>query len=107
VGSRVRRGDILQYIVGGQRLRVVVLTADRYNPAYGLVAPLRERAAPEFAPVFLVPLTANDWPVAAAIDLPRTRSLNPDSVAGQAGELTPATRNTLTVAIRIYFGAMD
>lgn len=34
----------------------------------GFVAPLRERPAPELVPAFLVPLTRQDWPVAAVAD---------------------------------------
>ncbi|MBF9128925.1 type II toxin-antitoxin system PemK/MazF family toxin [Plantactinospora sp. S1510] len=107
MGDRVRRGSILQYVVGSHRLRVVVVTADRYNPRHGLVAPLRERAAPDLVPAFLVPLSRQDWPTAAVIDLSRARSLDPESVAGTAGQLTPTTLNTLTTAIRTYLGAVD
>jgi mRNA-degrading endonuclease toxin of MazEF toxin-antitoxin module len=103
----VKRGSILQYLVGSHRLRVVVVTADRYNPTNGLVAPLRERAAPALAPAFLVPLSRQDWPTAAVIDLSRTRSLDPQSVAGPAGQLTLATLSTLTTAIRTYFGTAE
>ena len=95
----------MQCVVGSQRLRVVVLTADRYNPGHGLVAPLRERAAPQLAPAFLVPLGRQDWPTAAVIDLSRTRSLDPESVAGPAGQLTHPTLDTLTAAVRTYFNA--
>jgi mRNA-degrading endonuclease toxin of MazEF toxin-antitoxin module len=102
----VRRGSILQYLVGSHRLRVVVVTADRYNPAHGLVAPLRERAAPDLTPAFLVPLSQQDWPTAAVIDLSRTRSLDPKAVAGPAGQLTHATLKTLTTAVRTYVGAV-
>jgi hypothetical protein len=102
-----RRGSILHYIVGSQRLRVVVVTADRYNPAHGLVAPLRERALPDLAPAFLVPLDGKDWPRAAVIDLSRTRSVQPDAIGGQAGQLTPTTLRTLATAVRAYFGAND
>jgi mRNA-degrading endonuclease toxin of MazEF toxin-antitoxin module len=98
----VRRGSILQYVVGSHRLRVVVVTADRYNPTHGLVAPLRERAAPELVPAFLVPLTRQDWPTAAVVDLSRTRSLAPESVAGPAGQLTHTTLRNLTAALRTY-----
>ena len=101
----MRRGSILHYLVGSHRLRVVVVTADRYNPAHGLLAPLRERAAPDLVPAFLVPLTRQDWPTAAVIDLSRVRSLDPESVAGPAGQLTPATLDTLTTAVRTYLGA--
>ncbi|MGH3737646.1 MAG: hypothetical protein ACRDT6_18850 [Micromonosporaceae bacterium] len=93
--------------MGSHRLRVVVLTADRYNPTHGLIAPLRERAAPDLAPVFLVPLSRQDWPTAAVVDLSRTRPLDPDSVAGPAGQLTRSSRTALTTAIRTYFGALD
>jgi mRNA-degrading endonuclease toxin of MazEF toxin-antitoxin module len=103
----VRRGSILQYVVGSHRLRVVVVTADRYNTGYGLVAPMRERAAPDLVPAFLVPLGRHDWPTAAVIDLSRTRSLDPESVVGAAGQLTPTTLGTLTTAVRTYFGAVD
>ena len=101
----MRRGSILHYLVGSHRLRVVVVTADRYNPTHGLLAPLRERAAPNLVPAFLVPLTRQDWPTAAVIDLSRVRSLDPESVAGPAGQLTPATLDTLTTAVRTYLGA--
>lgn len=100
----MKRGSILQYVVGSHRLRVVVVTADRYNPAHGLVAPLRERAGPALTPAFLVPLTRQDWPVAAVIDLTRLRSLDPESVAGPAGQLTNATLDTLATAVRTYCG---
>lgn len=101
----MRRGSILQYVVGNHRLRVVVVTADRYNPAHGLVAPLRERAAPELLPAFLVPLTRRDWPTAAVIDLSRTRSIDPQSVVGTAGQLTGPTLARLATAVRTYCGA--
>jgi hypothetical protein len=107
MGGGVRRGSILQYVVGSNRLRVVVLTADRYNPGHGLVAPLRERAAPDLAPVFLVPLSRQDWPTAAVVDLSRTRSLAPESVAGMAGQLTRPSLAALTTAVRTYLGALD
>lgn len=101
----MKRGSILQYLVGGQRLRAVVVTADRYNPAHGLVAPLRERPAPELSPAFLVPLSRQDWPTAAVIDLSRTRSLDPAAVAGQAGQLSHATLDNLATAVRGYLSA--
>jgi mRNA-degrading endonuclease toxin of MazEF toxin-antitoxin module len=100
----VKRGAILQYAVGGQRLRVVVVTADRYNPDHALVAPLRERVAPERSPAFLVPLTSQDWPTVAVIDLSRTRSLDPAAVVGVAGRLAADTARLLDVAVRTYLG---
>ncbi|MFC4105365.1 type II toxin-antitoxin system PemK/MazF family toxin [Micromonospora zhanjiangensis] len=103
----MRRGSILQYTVGSHRLRVVVVTADRYNPDHGLVAPLRERAAPDLAPAFLVPLSRQDWPTAAVIDLSRMRALDPGSVAGPAGQLTHTTLTALATAVRSYLGATD
>jgi hypothetical protein len=107
VGDRVRQGSILHYVVGSHRLRVVVVTVDRYNPDHGLVAPMRERAAPDLAPAFLVPLSRQDWPTAAAIDLSRMRSLDPASAVGPAGQLTRTSVSTLAVAVRTYFGAVD
>lgn len=103
----MRRGSILQYVVGSHRLRVVVVTADRYNPAHGLVAPLRERPPPDLVPAFLVPLGRQDWPTAGVVDLSRVRSLDPDSVSGPAGQLTQTTLRTLTTAVRMYLGAVD
>jgi hypothetical protein len=72
-----------------------------------MVAPLRERAAPELMPAFLVPLTRQDWPTAAVIDLSRLRTLDPASMAGSAGQLTHETLGTLTTAVRAYLGAAD
>jgi hypothetical protein len=68
---------------------------------------MRERAAPDLAPAFLVPLSRQDWPTAAVIDLSRTRPLDPESVAGSAGQLTHATLDILATAIRTYIGAVD
>lgn len=101
----MRRGSILHYVVGSQQLRVVIVSADRYNPGHALIAPVRERPAPDLAPAFLVPLTRQDWPTAAVIDLSRARSLDPDAVSDPAGQLTHATLGTLATAIRIYLGA--
>jgi len=107
VGGRVRRGSILHYLVGSQRLRVVVLTADRYNPENGLLAPLRERIGPALVPAFIVPLTKRDWPTAAVIDLSRARSIDPTAITGTAGQLSPATLSNLTIAVRTYLGVAN
>lgn len=100
----MRRGAILHYLVGSHRLRVVVLTADRYNPANGLIAPMRERPAPELLPAFLVPLTRHDWPTAAVVDLSQARSLRADAVVSPAGQLTATTMTILDAALRTYLG---
>ena len=49
----------------------------------------------------------NDWPTAAVIDLSRLRSLDPASVAGSAGQLTPQTLGVLSTAVRTYLGTTD
>jgi mRNA-degrading endonuclease toxin of MazEF toxin-antitoxin module len=103
----MRRGSILHYLVGSQRLRVVVVSADRYNPTHSLAAPLRERPAPALTPAFLVPLNGQDWPSAAVIDLSRLRPLDPKAIAGPAGQLTHATLRILSVAVRTYLGSTD
>jgi len=69
--------------------------------------PAVKRAAPDLTPAFLVPLSRQDWPTAAVIDLSRVRALDPEAVSGPAGQLTHATLNTLTAAIRTYLGAVD
>ncbi len=78
---------------------------DRYNPQHALLAPLGERAGPGLMPAFLIPLTKQDWPVAAVIDLSRMRYLDPKSVAEEAGQLTPATMEILAAALRTYLCA--
>jgi hypothetical protein len=103
----MRRGSIHHYLVCSQRLRVVVVTADRYNPAHGLLAPLRERAAPDLMPAFLVPLNQRDWPTAAVIDLSRTRAVDPQCIDAPAGQLTHETLSSLTMAVRMYLGLLD
>jgi mRNA-degrading endonuclease toxin of MazEF toxin-antitoxin module len=107
MGKRVRRGSILHYLVGSQRLRVVVVTADRYNGSHGLVAPLRERTPPDHMPAFIVPLSRNDWPTAAVVDLSQIRTMSPDAIAGSAGQLTAHTLTLLTTAFRTYLGLHD
>jgi PemK-like, MazF-like toxin of type II toxin-antitoxin system len=105
--GRVRRGSIVRYLAGSQRLRVVVVTADRYNPGHALLAPLRERVAPDLMPAFLVPLNRRDWSVPAVIDLSRMRAFDPQSVDAPAGQLTAETLRALTTAMRAYFGLVD
>jgi hypothetical protein len=85
----------------------VVVSADRYNPNHAVVAPLRERAAPDLVPAFLVPLSKQDWPVTAAIDLSRMRSLDSSAMSGPAGQLTQPTLSTLATAVRHYLGATE
>jgi hypothetical protein len=94
-------------VIGSQRLRAVVVSAERYNPNHAVVAPLRERAAPDLVPAFIVPLSKQDWPVAAAIDLSRMRSLDSSAVAGPAGQLTQGTLGILATAVRHYLGAAE
>lgn len=100
----MRRGSILHYTVGGNRVRVVVISADRYNPGHATIALVRERTAPELTPAFLVPLSRKDWPTAAVVDLSNLRRLDPTAVAGLAGQVTPDTLNVLNLALRTYFG---
>jgi hypothetical protein len=101
----MRRGSILHYVVGSSRLRVVVVSADGYNPARAIVAPLRERPSPELMPAYLVPIGGSDWRTPANIDLSMMRPMDPGAVAGQAGQLTHTALKTLSVAIRAYLGA--
>jgi hypothetical protein len=103
----VTRGSILRYRIGADNVRIVVITVDRYNPLHGLVAPLRERAAPDPAPVFLVPLSQSDWPTPAVIDLSRLRPLDPSAITGSAGQLTEATLRAVSAAVRAYLGPID
>ena len=103
----MRRGTILHYRIGADSLRIVVITADRYNPLHGLIAPLRERAAPNPAPAFLVPLGPPDWPTPAVIDLSRLRPLDPASITGSAGQLSEDALRTVSAAVRTYLGPMD
>ncbi len=103
----MNRGSILHYVIGSHQLRVVLVTADRYNPAHGLIAPLRERSAPDFMPTFLVPLTRDDWPSDAVIDLTRLRRSDPAAIVAHAATLSRDSLHNLTMAIRTYFGAAD
>lgn len=103
----MRRGSILRYRIGADNVRVVVITADRYNPLHGLVAPLRERAAPDPAPIFLVPLGRPDWPRPAVIDLSRLRPFDPSAITGSAGQLSEATLRAVSAAVRAYLGPDD
>jgi len=101
----MRRGSILHYVLGSRRLRMVVLTADRYNPTSGLIAPMWERAADRALPAFLVPLGRQDWPTAAFIDLSGTRRLEEEAVTGAAGQLSAETLSRLSTAVRHYLDA--
>ena len=103
----MRRGSVLHYRIGADNVRVVVITADRYNPLHGLIAPLRERAAPNPAPTFLVPLDKPDWPRPAVIDLSRLRPLDPSAITGAAGQLSDATLQTVSAAVHAYLGPVD
>lgn len=98
-GPPATRGVLSPFRHRTRNVRIVVITADRYNPLHGLVAPLRERAAPDPSPTVLAPLGRADWPTRAVVDLSRLRPLDPNAITGSAGQLSEATLRSVSEAV--------
>jgi mRNA-degrading endonuclease toxin of MazEF toxin-antitoxin module len=97
----VRRGEVYEYAVGGQRARIVIVSASRYNPRRATFAIVLSAEIPQPPVAILVP-TAGADPVRGTIDVSRLRPLDPSAVGARLGRLSSGTLTQLDRALRTY-----
>ena len=98
----MKRGEVYEYPVGGQRARIVIVSATRYNPGRATFAVVLGAGAPSPPVAILVPTTEAD-PVRGTIDVSRPRPLDPTAIQARIGRLTPTTLRQVDRALRTYF----
>jgi mRNA-degrading endonuclease toxin of MazEF toxin-antitoxin module len=98
----MRRGEVYEYTIGSQRARVVIVSANRYNPRRATLAMVLG-ASVATPPVAVVVPTADGDPVRGSIDVSRLRPLDPTAVQARVGRLSTDTLRRLERALRTYF----
>src|SRR5438093_9501855 len=98
----MRRGEVYEYTVGSQRARVVIVSAERYDPRRATFAVVLGADVPPPPVAVLVPAAAAD-PARGTIDVSRLRPLDPSAVRARIGRLAPETIGQLDRALRAYF----
>jgi mRNA-degrading endonuclease toxin of MazEF toxin-antitoxin module len=101
----VRRGEVYEYTVGGHRARVVIVSANRYNPRRATFAVVLGGEIPQPPVAILVPTAGGD-PVRGTIDVSRLRPLDPSAVGARLGRLTSGTLSQLDRALRQYLDVL-
>jgi mRNA-degrading endonuclease toxin of MazEF toxin-antitoxin module len=98
----MRRGEVYEYTIGSQRARVVILSANRYNPRRATFAVVLGASVPP-PPVAVIVATAGGDPLRGSIDVSRLRPLDPTAVQARIGRLSSDTLRNLDRALRTYF----
>ncbi len=97
----MKRGDVYEYGVGSHVVRVVVVSADRYNPHRASCAPIVVGAADRPINVVTVPIA---HPLIGNIDVARMRAIDPTAIRARLGRLTAADMKRLDQALKTYLG---
>ncbi len=97
----MNKGMVVEYIIGNQQARVVLVSASRYNPGRGTFAVVRQPTGTAPPPSVTVTTGAGDA-VTGVVDLTRLRPLDPDSVRRRVGALTASTMRRVDTALRNY-----
>jgi mRNA-degrading endonuclease toxin of MazEF toxin-antitoxin module len=97
----VNRGLVVEYVIGNQQARVVLVSASRYDPGRATFAVIRQATGTPPPPSVTVTTGPGDA-VAGVVDLTRLRPLDPDSVRRRVGALTPSTMRDVDTALRNY-----
>ena len=97
----MNRGDVYEYTIGNARTRIVIASANPYNPRRATFAVILGADVPTPESPSLVPLSPSD-PARGTIDMTRLRPLIPDNVGARLGRLSRATVQRMDDALRTY-----
>ena len=95
------RGDVFEYTIGNTRARIVIVSANPYNPRRATFAVILGADVPTPESPSLVPLAPND-PARGTIDMTRLRPLVVDNVGARLGRLSRTTMQRVNDALRTY-----
>jgi mRNA-degrading endonuclease toxin of MazEF toxin-antitoxin module len=99
----MNRGDVYEYTIGNARARVVVVSAEPYNPRRATFAVVLGRDVPPPPAAVLVGTGPAD-PVRGTIDTTRLRPLVADNVGARVGRMSRSTMERVNDALRTYLG---
>ncbi|KUL34301.1 type II toxin-antitoxin system PemK/MazF family toxin [Actinoplanes awajinensis] len=97
------RGEVYEYTIGNLRARIVVVSANPYNPQRATFAVILGADVPTPKSPSLVPLAAGD-PTRGTIDMTRLRPLTRENLGARIGRLTRTTLVAVDDALRTYLG---
>lgn len=97
----MKRGSVWDYVVGSRQLRVVIVSANRYNPGRALCAPVLQHGNVPAPTTIMVALGEGD-PVAGLVNLAMIRNVVPEAVREHRGQLAPITLRQVDQALRTY-----
>lgn len=97
-GATVNRGDVVDYMLGSRRIRVLVVSATAYCHAYPVIVLIHDRADGD-VPGILLPLPA-DLGGGGTIDLSRIRFSDPTAFGHRHGRITAALASQIDHGLR-------
>jgi mRNA-degrading endonuclease toxin of MazEF toxin-antitoxin module len=95
----VKRGDVYEYVIGNHQARVVIVSAEPYNPIRAAFAVIRQPADAPAPRTVAVPIV---HPVVGTVDLSRLRPLDPSALRARVGSLTVTALRDVDTALRTY-----
>lgn len=96
------RGDVLDYTLGGRRIRVLVVSANAFTRAYPVIVLIHSRADGD-VPGVLLPLPG-DLAGGGTIDLSRIRFADPAAFEHRHGRITSALAAKVDQGLRRLLG---
>ena len=97
-GTRLARGDIVDYMVGSRRVRVLVVSANAYSGLYPIVVLIHDRADGD-VPGILLPVPT-DLAGGGTIDLSRIRFADPSAFGHRHGRINASLSSLVDHGLR-------
>jgi mRNA-degrading endonuclease toxin of MazEF toxin-antitoxin module len=97
-GNAIARGDVLDYMQGSRRIRVLVVSDTTYTRHYPIIVMIHDRADGD-VPGILIPLPA-DLAVGGTIDLSRIRFADPSSFGVRHGRVSATLMSRVDSGLR-------
>lgn len=96
------RGDVIDYMLGSRRIRVLVVSAGTYNDTYPVVVLIHDRAGGD-VPGILLPLPS-DLAGGGTIDLSRIRFADPAAFGHRHGRVSAELMSRVEHGLRRLLG---
>jgi mRNA-degrading endonuclease toxin of MazEF toxin-antitoxin module len=101
-GAASARGDVVDYILGSRRIRVLVVSANAYTRNYPVIVLVHSRADGD-VPGILLPLPS-DLAGGGTIDLSRIRFADPGAFGHRHGRITSTLAAKVDQGLRRLLG---
>ena len=99
----MRRADVFEYILGSHRVRILIVSADPYNPRRATYLLLLGPDSETPSRKAFVPTGTADA-VQGTVDVTRLRPLVQENLGARLARLSPTTMRSVDAALAAYLG---